>query len=170
MRSLTVLVIGGGVAAGWSCFAQNIFGGFDTRAPAASWGLKIRTLNSCSSVCEHNVLVWLTYGEIQTSFPPMKYIYWEHIESALVLHRLRGVGTILPTKFCLQSFCPQFAHTIIKKRANLACTVLLTNKISEDLGDFCGQNRVGKIKMCGQNQKNMKRAKRLYDGRELGDC
>ena len=51
-----------------------------------------------------------------------------------------GHGTILPTQFCPQSFCPHFAHTIIKKRANLACTSLLTNKISEDLEIFCGQN------------------------------
>ena len=33
MRSLAVLVIGGGMAVGWSCFAWNIFGGF--AAPAA---------------------------------------------------------------------------------------------------------------------------------------
>jgi hypothetical protein len=51
-------------------------------------------------------------------------------------------------------FCPQdfahshFAHT---KKANLACTSLLTNMISEDLGDFLWAKSVGKMKMCGQN-------------------
>ena len=60
-------------------------------------------------------------------------------------HIITGHGTILPTQFCPQSFCPHFAHTIIKKRANLACTSLLTNKISEDFEIFVG-------KMCGENE------------------
>ena len=60
--------------------------------------------------------------------------------------------------FAHRSFAhSQFAHT---KKANLACTSLLTNMISEDLGDFCGQNVwakcVGKISPdCVQNQSGL---------------
>jgi hypothetical protein len=51
-------------------------------------------------------------------------------------HRFRLLGKW--GLFCPQNFAHgQFAHT---KKANLACTCLLTNMISEDLGDFCGQN------------------------------
>jgi hypothetical protein len=68
------------------------------------------------------------------------------------------VRTFLPTQFCPQSFCPHFAHTIIKKKSKFGVHVFVNKQDFRGLGDFLWAKCVGKMKMCGQN-KNMKRAR-----------
>ena len=53
---------------------------------------------------------------------------------------LREWGLFGPQNFAHSHFAHSLPTQLLKKRANLACTFLLTNKISEDFGDFCGQN------------------------------
>jgi hypothetical protein len=61
------------------------------------------------------------------------------------------VRTFLPTQFCPQSFCPHFAHTIIKKKSKFGVHVFVNKQDFRGLGDFLWAKCVGKMKMCGQN-------------------
>ena len=69
----------------------------------------------------------------------------------------KGDGTFLPTQFCPQSFCPHFAHTIIKTKSKFGVHIFVNKQDFRGLGDFLWAKCVGKMKMCGQNE-NMKRA------------
>jgi hypothetical protein len=56
----------------------------------------------------------------------------------------RKWGLFCPDDFAQGHFAQHFAPRNEKEEANLACTSLLTNKISEDLGDLSGQNHWAK--------------------------